>query len=108
MNAAPRIRVEVVYALPERQDYVELDLPAGTTVCGALDASRLAERHPEIDLAQVQIGVYGKLVARDHVLRDHDRVEVYRPLIADPKEVRRQRAAQAKAAKQARGARPVR
>ncbi len=86
------LRVEVGYALPEHEDSVSLSLPAGATALDALRASRLLERHPEIDLARQKIGIYGRVVGAEARLRDGDRVEVYRPLAVDPKEARRQRA----------------
>jgi putative ubiquitin-RnfH superfamily antitoxin RatB of RatAB toxin-antitoxin module len=84
------IRVEVVLALPRGVDAVSLNLPAGSTVRDAVDASGLAERHPQLDLGVV--GVFGRRVAPDARLADGDRVEVYRPLQNDPKEARRRRA----------------
>lgn len=84
------IRVEVVLALAREVDAVTLALPAGSTVRDAVAASGLGERHPGIDLAAV--GVFGRRVAPDARLADGDRVEVYRPLLNDPKEARRRRA----------------
>ena len=89
---ADRISVEVAAALPQRQELVELDLAAGTTVMQAVEASGLAERFPEIEIDPRRLGVFGRLRPPDHPLRDGDRVEIYRPLKVDPKEVRRQRA----------------
>lgn len=86
------IRVEVVAALPERQELVELDLVAGATVMDAVNASGLADRFPEIAIDPGRLGIFGKLRPPEHELRDGDRVEIYRPLKVDPKEVRRQRA----------------
>ena len=86
------LRVEVVYALPEREDAVSVSLPAGATALDALRASGLLERHPEIDLTRQRIGVYGRVVGAEARLRDGDRVEVYRPLAVEPKEARRRRA----------------
>jgi len=98
------INVEVCYALKERQEIVRLRLPAGSTVQRAVEASGLLQKHPEIDLAKVnKLGVYAKLVKADTVLRDKDRVEIYRPLIADPKEVRRKRAEEGKVMKKGGG-----
>jgi putative ubiquitin-RnfH superfamily antitoxin RatB of RatAB toxin-antitoxin module len=85
------IRVEVAYALPERQVIVRLRMPV-VTALEAIQASGILEKHPEIDLRKNKIGVYGRLVSLDTLLRDQDRVEIYRSLIADPKEVRRKRA----------------
>ncbi len=85
--------IEVVYALPDRQELVSLQLPEEATVRDALDASGLLQRYPDIDIDGVnKIGVFAKLVKTDTVLRDYDRVEIYRPLKADPKQVRKQRA----------------
>ena len=86
------LRVEVVYATAESADSVSLTLPGTATVREAIAASGLLERHPEIDLARQKCGVFGKLRPLDALLRDGDRVEIYRPLAADPKEARRRRA----------------
>ena len=94
---AETIQVEVVYARPERQDVASISLPAGSTVGQAINASGLLAKHPEIDLAGNKLGIYARLAKVDTILRDRDRVEIYRPLIADPKEVRKQRAAEGKA-----------
>jgi len=93
------LRVEVVYALPQRQELVRLALPSGSTLQQAVEASGLLQKYPEIDLSGNKLGIYGKLAKLETVLRDHDRVEIYRPLIADPKESRKQRAAETRAAK---------
>ncbi len=82
---------------------VHLDLPAGSTVQQAIDASGLRQKYPEIDLAKNKVGVFGKLTRPDAPLRDRDRVEIYRPLIADPKEVRKKRADEGKAMKKGGG-----
>jgi putative ubiquitin-RnfH superfamily antitoxin RatB of RatAB toxin-antitoxin module len=86
------VRVEVVYALPLEQDVVSLELAAGTTLGQALTASGMLARHPEIDLRVARFGVWGRPAALDALLRDGDRVEIYRTLQVDPKEVRRRRA----------------
>lgn len=85
------LTVEVCYALPEVQTLIELRLPAGATVRDALEASRVAERHPEIDLGTAKVGIFGKLKPLDAPLADHDRVEIYRALIVDPKVARQRR-----------------
>ncbi|MDP2822877.1 MAG: RnfH family protein [Sulfuritalea sp.] len=100
---AETIHVEVVYARPERQEVASLALPAGSTAGQAIEASGLLARYPEIDLAKHKLGIYAKLAKVDTALRDRDRVEIYRPLIADPKEVRKQRAAEGKAMKKGGG-----
>jgi len=72
-------------------DLCELTLPVGSCVGDALRESDLAQRYPELDLASAELGVWGSLAAADRLLRDRDRVEVYRPLLVDPKEARRRR-----------------
>jgi putative ubiquitin-RnfH superfamily antitoxin RatB of RatAB toxin-antitoxin module len=99
------IEVEVIYALAHHQDRVKLSLPAGATVREAIDASGLARKYPEIDPGgQNRLGIYAKPVKADTVLRDRDRVEIYRPLIADPKAVRKRRADEGKTMKKGGGA----
>ena len=100
---AEAINIEVVYALPQEQLLFGVQAPAGTTVAQALRLSGVLERYPEIDLEKNRLGIYGKLSAPDAVLRDHDRIEIYRPLLADPKEVRRRRAAEGKTMKKGSG-----
>jgi putative ubiquitin-RnfH superfamily antitoxin RatB of RatAB toxin-antitoxin module len=89
-----KIRVEVVYALPQTQTIVELELRLGATVADALAASRLQEILPGNSFAGFRIGVWGATVLPDTELRNRDRVEIYRELVADPKQARRQRARQ--------------
>ncbi len=90
------MKVEVSYALPERQTVRALEAEPGITVEEAIRASGILDEHPEIDLEKNRVGIFGKVTRLDTVLRDGDRVEIYRPLIADPKEARRRRAAQGK------------
>ena len=90
-----RVAVTVVYALRERATEIALELPEGATVAQALQRSGLAARHPEIDIAHCPVGIFGKAVDRQAVVADGDRIEVYRPLLADPKELRRARARRA-------------
>lgn len=97
------LNVEVCYALPERAELVRLRLPAGSTLQQALEASGLLAKYPEIDPRKNKFGIFAKLSKPDAVLRDRDRVEIYRPLIADPKEVRKQRAAEGKVMKKGAG-----
>lgn len=100
-----RIDVEVSYALPRMQDLLKVSLPAGATVRDAIEASGILAKHPEIDLdGPNKVGVFAKLVRLDTALRDRDRVEIYRPLIADPKAVRKKRAEEGKALKKGGGA----
>lgn len=100
---ADSIHIEVAYARPERQEVVHLTLPAGSTIRQAIEASGLLQNHADIDLAKAKVGIYSKLARPDTVLREKDRVEIYRPLIADPKEVRKQRAAEGKVMKKGGG-----
>ncbi len=93
------IDIEVVYALPGEQILFGQRLPEGATVAEAIRLCGALEKYLEIDLAVNKPGIFGKLVGPDTVLRDRDRIEIYRPLIADPKEVRRRRAAEGKAMK---------
>ena len=85
------LSIEVCYALPEAQTLIALTLPAGATVRDALAASEIAKRHPELDPAVAKIGIFGKPTTLDAPLADHDRVEIYRPLIVDPKLARQRR-----------------
>lgn len=102
MNA-DHVRVEVVYALPAQQQLKTVNVPAGSSVEAAIRASGLLTQYPEIDLAKNKVGIFSKLVKLDEVVRDKDRVEIYRPLIADPKEVRRKRAEEGKVTKKGGG-----
>lgn len=94
--SANSISVEVIYALSEQQPLLRVRLAEGTTVEDAIRASGVLEKFPEIDLAKNKVGIFSKLVKLDETVRDRDRVEIYRPLIADPKEVRRKRAEEGK------------
>lgn len=97
------ISVEVVYPLPQKQEIFAVKLPSGSTVREAIESSGVLAKYPEIDLAKSKLGVFAKLAKPDAVLRDRDRVEIYRPLIADPKEVRKQRVAEGKVMKKGAG-----
>ena len=101
--SAETIPVEVVYALSERQVVVRLDVAPDASVEGVIKQSGILEQCPEIDLARNKVGVFGKLGKLSDTLHPGDRVEIYRPLIADPKEVRKQRAAQGKVMKKGAG-----
>lgn len=98
-NASTKIVVEVAYARPDIQIIIPLEVAPGTTVEQAIRQSGLLEKFPEIDLTLNKVGVFGKLGKLDQILREKDRVEIYRKLIADPKEVRKQRAAEGKVMK---------
>ncbi|SFD86170.1 hypothetical protein SAMN05660831_02479 [Thiohalospira halophila DSM 15071] len=91
------IKVEVAHARPESQVLLSFEAEPGITARQAVERSGILDKFPDIDLmGENKLGVFGKLIKPDQPLRDGDRVEVYRPLIADPKEVRRQRAKQKK------------
>ena len=96
MENADRIPVEVAYALPEKQVILKLMVAPDATLESAIRASGILEQFPDIDLASSKVGVFGKPGKLDETLRAGDRVEIYRPLIADPKEVRKKRAAEGK------------
>ncbi len=103
MAGVETITVEVAYARPEEQLIVALELPAGSTLRQAVEQSGLVQRFAEIDPQRMKAGIFGKLKKPDQVLQAGDRVEIYRPLIADPKEVRKQRAAAGKQMKKGGG-----
>ena len=97
------IKVEVLYALAHEQTLLVVDVPQGTTLADAIKISGMQDKYPEIDLASNKVGVFGKLSKADTVLREKDRIEIYRPLIADPKEVRRRLAEEGKVMKKGGG-----
>ncbi|MAD57517.1 MAG: RnfH family protein [Porticoccus sp.] len=99
MTLKSYIFVEIAYALPKRQKIVELQVPAGTTAFDAVKTSGIVDEFPEIDIENAKMGIFGKLLGtrdsespKERVLKNMDRVEIYRPLILDPKEIRKVRA----------------
>ena len=101
------ITVEVAYALPEKQSLIKLSVPEGTTALAAVEKSGVLASYPEIDTNIYKMGLFSQVFGTKglnepaaYLLQDRDRVEIYRTLIADPKEVRRRRADEAKAKKQ--------
>lgn len=98
---AKLIEIEVVYGLADRQRLLRLSVPEGTHMRQAALLSGLADEFPELDLASAPLGIFGKAVIKpqERVLVSGERVEIYRPLLADPKEVRKRRAAKAAQAK---------
>jgi len=90
------IRAEVAYARPDRQVIIPVELPEGATLEQAIVQSRIQEQFSEIQLQTVKVGVFGKLSKLSAPARTGDRIEIYRPLLADPKEVRKKRAAEGK------------
>lgn len=96
MATGERLAVEVVFARPDQQPVLLVEVAAGSTVEQAIRVSGILERFPEIDLDRDRVGVFGKLTRLDRVLKAGDRVEIYRPLIGDPKEIRRRLAVEGK------------
>lgn len=91
-EASGKIPVQVCYATSERQLLLDLEVAAGSSLRQVIIASGILQQVPEIDLARARVGIYGKLKALETVAHERDRIEIYRPLIADPKEARRRRA----------------
>jgi putative ubiquitin-RnfH superfamily antitoxin RatB of RatAB toxin-antitoxin module len=91
-GAGATFRVEVVYATRERQKLVSLEVEHGCSVAEAIERSGLKDEFPDLVVDPRAVGIFGRKVPPDHVLQPGDRVEIYRPLIADPREARRQRA----------------
>jgi putative ubiquitin-RnfH superfamily antitoxin RatB of RatAB toxin-antitoxin module len=86
------LTIEVAYATPQKQKIIVISAPAGTTLSEAIDRSAIQAEFPDMVVDPDRVGVFGRKATMDQVLRDGDRVEIYRPLIADPKEARRKRA----------------
>ena len=91
-DTSASIHIQICYARPDKQFLLEQTVAAGTTIQQAIQSSGIILQAPEIDVSVWRVGIYGKLKTLDTVLREHDRVEIYRPLIADPKDSRRKRA----------------
>jgi putative ubiquitin-RnfH superfamily antitoxin RatB of RatAB toxin-antitoxin module len=91
-----KIMIEVSYALPKKQIIIPVLVSKGISVKEAIELSGVLKKFEEINLDSNQVGIFGKLTTLDKALRDRDRIEIYRPLIADPKEIRRKRAAEGK------------
>lgn len=89
--------VEVAYALPDKQSLISIEIKNGSTLKEAIEASGILETFEQIDLANYRVGIFAKFASLDTILRDKDRVEIYRPLVADPKKARKDRAAEGKA-----------
>jgi len=86
------MEIEVAYATADKQSVLSMEVPAGCTVAEAIDLSGIREEFPGMELDPKAVGIFSRKVSLDHELREGDRVEIYRPLIADPKEMRKQRA----------------
>lgn len=100
MSKDNTMTVEVAYALPHKQALLKVEVPVGATVLEAAQQSGIASKFDGVDLDNAKFGIFGQVVAPSQALRDGERVEIYRPLIADPKEVRKARAARAKERRQ--------
>ncbi len=87
------IGVEVAYATPQKQLLIALQVPAGTTALAAAEQSGIADEFDGLDIRAAKLGIFGKVVKPDQVLQAGDRIEIYRPLLVDPKQVRKERAA---------------
>ncbi|STO64625.1 RnfH [Haemophilus parahaemolyticus] len=94
-----KIVVEVVYAYPERYFLKKLTLENPITIQNAIVQSGVLEKYTEIDLRQNKVGIFSRLAKLTDVVENGDRIEIYRPLVADPKEIRRKRAAEQAQAK---------
>jgi len=106
-DTKPTIVVEVAYALPAKQKLISLTVPVGTTALQAVEQSGILRDFPEIDVADAKMGIFSQVLGTKglpgpdaYEIQNRDRVEIYRPLIADPKEVRRRRAEEAKNSKE--------
>lgn len=99
----PKINIEVAYALPHKQAIVPLQVEPGCSVFDAVQLSGIDKQFEDLNLDEVKLGIFGKAVSKpqDQAVAEGERIEIYRPLIADPKEVRKQRAAKVKAEKAA-------
>jgi putative ubiquitin-RnfH superfamily antitoxin RatB of RatAB toxin-antitoxin module len=86
------ITIEVAYAKPEQQVIISLEMPEDTTVEQTIKASGILEQFPEIDTSDLKVGIFGNVCKLERLIREGDRIEVYRPLIHDPKDARRERA----------------
>lgn len=92
MSDLKKILIELVYALPDEQKILEIEVAPDTNVKQAIELSGILQQYPEIDLTKNKVGIFSKVTKLDTLLRERDRIEIYRPLIADPKEVRKKKA----------------
>jgi putative ubiquitin-RnfH superfamily antitoxin RatB of RatAB toxin-antitoxin module len=89
------IKVELVYGLPQQQTLLSLEVPEGNTVEQVIANSKITDKYTDIDLTVNKVGIWNKTCKLQDAVKDGDRIEIYRPLIADPKEVRKRRAEKA-------------
>lgn len=87
-----KIKIEIIYALPEEQELLDLQVENETCIEEAIKQSGILQKYPEIDLTVNKVGIFSQITNLDMPLRDGDRIEIYRPLIIDPKEARKNRA----------------
>lgn len=90
-NTAAQVAIEICYALPHEQTLLALNVEPGTTLRQAIERSGLIARHPEVDLSTLSVGIFGKMATLDTIVSEGDRIEIYRPLTADPKLARQRR-----------------
>ncbi len=93
---ADQINIELIYALPEKQDLLTISITPGTTIEQAIQLSGILKQYPEIDLQQTKVGIFSKVTPLDTELREGDRIEIYRPLLIDPKQARIKKVAKKK------------
>ena len=103
MSEQDKIGIEVAYALAHEQTLLKAQVPRGATLADGVRLSGILDKYPEIDLEKDKFGIFGKLSKTDTELREQDRIEIYRPLLADPKEVRKRRAEEGKVMKKGGG-----
>lgn len=107
MDKADTISVEIAYALPEEQRLLTVSVSEGMEIKDVIESSDILELYPELELDKLDVGIFGKMARMNQKVRDRDRIEIYRPLIADPKEVRKRRAAEGKRLKKGGAAAPA-
>ncbi len=90
------LRIELIYATLEQQNLIELTVPEGSDISFCIEASGIQKQFPEIDLTTMKVGIFSEVKPLTHLVQSGDRVEIYRPLVADPKAVRRRKAEAAK------------
>jgi putative ubiquitin-RnfH superfamily antitoxin RatB of RatAB toxin-antitoxin module len=86
------MQVEVIYALRSEQNLLRLEVAEGSSIQSVIEQSGILERYPEIDISKLKVGIFSRLADLSHVVREDDRIEIYRPLVIDPMEARRLRA----------------
>ncbi len=96
VEADTLLEVDVVFARPDVQELIPVRVPRGATIRSAIERSRILDTYPEIDLAVNRVGIFGSLRELGDTVQDGDRIEIYRPLLIDPKEARRRKAAAAR------------